>query len=352
MRCWWPRTPTASPWCAGRPLVAGAYILGPPGAALSADAAAFFRDADPFGFILFDRNIETPDQTRALISDLRTAVGRDAPVLIDQEGGRVQRMWHPHWREWPAALDHATAAGADAERVMYLRYRIIAEELRDIGIDVNCAPLGDVAGPTTHPFLRNRCYGESADTVAALARRVADGLLDGGVLPVMKHMPGHGRGTVNSHHDLPVTDASAEDLFARDFAPFQALADLPMGMTAHYVFSAFDDRPATVSPVMIELIRVELGFDGLLMTDDLSMEALGGGIGDRAGAAIAAGCDLALHCNGEMADMQAVVAAVGPMSDASAVRAARALGRRGAVEPIDIAAAGAELEALTPGMTG
>ncbi len=323
-----------------------ATILGCAGLRLSADESAFFREADPWGFILFARNCDSADQIRALCAELRASVGRDAPILIDQEGGRVQRLRPPLARDWPAPLDHARAAGDHAADVLRLRYRIIGQELRGLGIDVNCAPCADIAGPATHPFLSNRCLGESAEAVIPCARSVAEGLMEGGVLPVPKHMPGHGRAQVDSHHGLPVVDTPMDELEATDFAVFRALADLPLGMTGHVVFSAIDDRPATLSPVMVALIRDRIGFQGLLMTDDLSMNALPGDIGTRAGAAIAAGCDLALHCNGTLAEMQAVVAAAGAMAPGAETRAAAALAQRPAPDTVDIAALESDLAAI------
>jgi beta-N-acetylhexosaminidase len=232
---------------------------------------------------------------------------------------------------------------------MYLRYRIMADELRSVGIDVNCAPSGDLAGETTHPFLRNRCYGSEPGRVAGIARAVATGLMAGGVLPVMKHMPGHGRAAVDSHEGLPRTDASPEELMATDFAVFRALSDLPLGMTAHVRFDAFDDRAATVSPRMIRLIREEIGFDGLLMTDDIGMGALGGTVAARGRAAIAAGCDVVLHCNATLPEKEAMAAAVGRMTEAARLRGERALRARRNPQAIDIPAAEAELEALLDG---
>ena len=327
----------------------GGYIFGSEGLAVSDAEAAFFAEADPWGFILFARNVDTPDQVRRLTGGLRDAVGREAPVLIDQEGGRVQRMRSPHWREWLPPLEQVALAGERAERAMWLRYRLIAEELRAVGIDVNCAPCADIAGPQTHDVLRNRCYAGEAGRVAALARAVAEGLMAGGVAPVMKHMPGHGRALVDSHLDLPHTDAPRAVLEAEDFAPFRALADLPMAMSAHIVFEAIDDAPATISPVMVRLIRDEIGFGGLLMTDDISMQALQGDVASRARAARAAGCDVVLHCNGKMSEMRAVAGAAGPMNAASQARADAALAARGRREAIDIAAAEAELDALMQG---
>mgnify|MGYP001766907085 CR=1 FL=1 len=329
----------------------GATIFGCAGPALLPEERAFFREADPFGFILFARNVETPDQLRRLTHDLREAVGRDAPILVDQEGGRVQRLRAPHWREWEPPFDTVArfARVEDAARAMHLRARIIAAELRAVGIDANCAPVADVARETTHPFLRNRCYGSDPATVTAIARAVADGLMAGGVLPVVKHMPGHGLSGMDTHHDLPTVPESRETLAATDFAPFRALADLPMAMTAHIVFSAIDDRPATQSPEMIRLIRLEIGFRGLLMTDDLNMEALKGSLAQRTEASMVAGCDIALHCKGDLAQMQEVAAAAGRLSPGAGFRARAALAARRAAPEVDIAALEADLAAVTRG---
>ena len=323
-----------------------ACIFGCEGPALGDAERAFFAETAPWGFILFARNVETPDQLRRLTGDLRDAVGRDAPIFVDQEGGRVQRLRAPYWREWLPPLDTVEAAGPQAPLAMYLRARLIAAELRAVGIDGNCAPTVDIAGPLTHPFLRNRCYGSDLDTVVAVARAVAKGLLDGGVLPVMKHMPGHGRAMIDTHLDLPrVTDA-AEDLLRSDFAAFRALADLPLGMTAHIVFSAYDDQPATCSAPMIRVIRDQIGFGGLLMTDDLSMQALSGTIGERAAASRRAGCDVMLHCNGNLGEMQAVAAASGALAGAALARAEAALAARRTPDTADPKALDAELAQL------
>jgi beta-N-acetylhexosaminidase len=232
---------------------------------------------------------------------------------------------------------------------MYLRYRIMADELRAAGIDVNCAPCADLALEATHPFLRNRCYGSEPGRVSGIARAVATGLMAGGVLPVLKHLPGHGRATVDSHEGLPHTDAAPEDLTASDFAVFRALSDLPLGMTAHVVYDAYDDRAATVSARMIRLIREEIGFDGLLMTDDIGMGALGGTGPARGRASLAAGCDVVLHCNATLPEREAMAEAVGRLSEAARVRADRALLARRAPQPIDIPAAEAELAELLDG---
>lgn len=323
-----------------------AAILGVSGPVLTARERAFLRAADPWGFILFARNVETPEGLRALCADLREAVGRTAPILIDQEGGRVQRMRAPHWREFLPALDQMARA-RDPMRAQWLRNRLIAHDLASVGIDVNCAPLADLVEEATHPVLRNRLYGAEVAIVTEAARAAACGLLAGGVLPVLKHLPGYGRAAVDSHHDLPRVRAARADLDARDFAPFRNLADMAMGMTAHIVFEVIDpDRPATVSSVVMGVIRDEIGFDGLIMTDDISMEALSGSLAERSAGAIAAGCDVVLHCNGRLAEMEAVVAAAGPMCGAAQARADRALGQRRAPDTVDIAALEAELEAL------
>lgn len=327
-----------------------ALILGCQGPRLTPDERSFFAEAQPWGFILFARNCETPGQVRRLTGALRDAVGRDAPVMIDQEGGRVQRIGPPHWRQYLPPLDQCRAAGPDAPRAMYLRFRLIAAELADLGIDVNCAPMADIAEPETHPFLRNRCYGSEPAGVIACARAAADALFDGGLLPVMKHIPGHGRAHVDSHTTVPVVADDAAALRARDFAPFAALADLPMAMTAHVVYSAFDrNAPATTSTAMIRLIREELGFGGLLMTDDISMDALAGDLAARCRAALAAGCDMVLHCNGELGEMQIAAGIACALTGNSVNRAAAALAARRPVRSIDIAAAEAELEALLHG---
>lgn len=335
----------------GADAVTGATILGCLGPVLTTDERAFLADADPWGFILFARNVETPDQLRRLTADLRASVGRDAPVLVDQEGGRVQRLRAPHWREFPPPLDQMTALPSDQRaRAMWLRGRLIADDLIRVGITVNCAPSLDLAEADTHPFLRNRCYGSDVASVVAAARGMVAGMAAGGVLPVMKHMPGHGRAQIDTHKELPRVDAPLADLMAHDFAPFRACADLPMAMTAHIVFSAIDpDRPATLSPAVVEVIRKQFGYDGLLMSDDLSMQALSGSHYDRAAGVIAAGCDLVLHCNGDRAEGGQVAAAAGPMSAAAHRRAAAALAQRRAPEPADLAALAAEFAALAGG---
>lgn len=321
----------------------GATILG--GIAspdLTAAERDFFRAADPWGFILFGRNIDTPDRLRRLTASLREAVGRDAPVLIDQEGGRVQRMRAPHWTDWPAPLDQA----ANGDRAIWLHHHLLAQELRDMGIDADCAPVLDIARADTHPFLKNRCLGSDAGTVTRLGRIAAEAMLAAGVLPIVKHMPGHGRARVDSHKDLPVVDALLAELMATDFAPFRALSDLPMAMTGHIRFTAIDDAPATASGPVIDLIRRDLGFDGLLMSDDIGMQALSGSMAERAAAIIGAGCDLVLSCNEDIAQMETIVAASGAMSAKAVQRGEAALALRRLPALADAGELRAELAAL------
>jgi len=323
----------------------GATVLDPVGPVLSDAEKAFFRDADPFAFILFARHVVDGDQLRRLCGDLREAVGRDALITIDQEGGRVQRLVPPMATQFLPPLEEVAQAGDHAAEAMKQRYQIIAHELRSYGIDSNCAPLVDVAAPETHPFLQNRCYGMQPDQVAAIGRAVADGLLAGGVVPVAKHLPGHGRAVSDSHKELPRVSVPRAAL-DQDFAPFKALNDLPMGMTAHLLYDALDDRPATLSPVIMQQIRQEIGFDGLIMTDDISMQALSGDRGAIAQQAIAAGCDAVLYCNAPLADKIRVAEASGQMTAEAQRRADRAIAARETPETIDIEALKAKHDAL------
>lgn len=334
-----------------------AAIFGCAGPRLSADERAFFGDARPWGFILFARNVETPDQVRALVEDLRGCVGRaNAPILIDQEGGRVQRLGPPHWRRYPPGR----AYGALAERDPYagremarLGARLMAEDLTKLGINVDCLPVLDVPRPGAHDVIGDRAYGETPDRVAVLGRAAAEGLIAGGVLPVVKHIPGHGRAQADSHLALPVVDAALADLEARDFAPFRALSDMPMAMTAHVVYAAIDPQaPATTSRRVIQtIVRDAIGFDGLLMSDDLSMKALSGDFAERARASLAAGCDVLLHCNGDMTEMLAVRSGSGALSGRAGARADAALARIvRSPEPFDAEAARVRLEAALRGI--
>ncbi|MGR3482024.1 beta-N-acetylhexosaminidase [Salipiger marinus] len=324
----------------------GATILAPSGLRLSGAEARFFAQADPFGFILFARNLADAAQIRALTDELRQVVGRDAPIFIDQEGGRVQRLRPPLASDFLPPLDEVALYGRHAARAMELRFRIIAAELRALGIDGNCAPMLDVARPETHAFLRNRCYGTSTAQVVTMGQAAVRGMVAGGVLPVMKHLPGHGLAQLDSHLDLPRITTPRAELEAVDFAAFRPFADLPLAMTAHLVFEGIAPDPATVSPTMISLIRQDLGFAGLLMTDDISMQALSGDVASRSAAAIAAGCDLVLHCNGDAEELAQVVAASGQLSDAALHRAEAALARRTAPQPVDLTALHAERKAL------
>lgn len=308
----------------------GATIFGCKGPELSSDETAFLAEAQPWGFILFARNLHEAGQIVALTDALRQAVGRDAPILIDQEGGRVARLRPPLAREWLSPREHAEGPGGAI--AVHDRYLAIARELRDYGIDVNCVPCADVARPDTHAFLADRCFGTDPDRVAEIASAAAEGCFAGGVLPVLKHIPGHGAARVDSHESAPIVDLGLDELRKVDFAPFVDLADLPLGMTAHVVYPAIDgDRVATMSPQVIRVIRDEIGFDGLLMTDDLCMGALGGTLTERTRDALSAGCDVILHCNGDLSEMQEVADAAGQLSGAAFERAERALSRRSEV---------------------
>ncbi|HLX97245.1 MAG TPA: beta-N-acetylhexosaminidase [Roseiarcus sp.] len=326
-----------------------AFICGCEGLALNADERAFLRRHDPWGLILFKRNVADRDQLRELTRSFRDCVGRaDAPVLIDQEGGRVQRMAPPHWRAYPAAA--AIEAGlepAKAEAAARLVARLIAADLAEVGITIDCAPVLDVADQGTHAAIGSRAFSSRPGRVAAMGRAVAEGLLAGGVKPVIKHMPGHGRARVDSHHELPVVDAARSEL-ERDFKPFAALNDLPMAMSAHLLFTAIDSRrPATMSPIVVqEVMRGEIGFAGLIMSDDLSMKALKGPFDERAAAVIEAGLDIVLHCNGDLEEARAVASAAPPLSGASLNRASAALAATRPPEPFDVARAERELKAI------
>jgi beta-N-acetylhexosaminidase len=328
----------------------GAYIFGVEGTRLTRVERDFFAAADPFGFILFARNVEDPEQLAWLTTELRQAVGWDVPIFIDQEGGRVARLGPPHWRSWLPPLEQVAQNRRHAARAMYLRYRIIAHELRAVGIDGNCAPVVDIAQADTHEILRNRCFSDDVVQVADIAASAAEGLLMGGVLPVIKHIPGHGRATLDSHQALPRVTAKEKVLRVSDFLAFEAVSGLPMAMTAHVVYEAIDpERPATLSPAVIEVIRGRIRFGGLLITDDISMQALDGPLATRASAPLAAGCDVVLHCNGDLGEMRVVAEAAGPMTGAASRRAQAALGWRRAPDAIDIAALEDEFQTLMTG---
>jgi beta-N-acetylhexosaminidase len=327
-----------------------AFITGVSGETLTDDERRFVRDARPAGLILFARNCRDAEQIRTLVADFKAAAGDDdALVLIDQEGGRVQRLKPPLAHTLPPARAFATmyaAAPEAAVRAAHAVSRLVASELTALGINTNCAPVLDVPCEGAHDIIGDRAYGRDPATVIALGRAVADGLLAGGVLPVVKHMPGHGRAGADSHLALPVVATATADLDQTDFVPFRALADLPAAMTAHVVFSAIDaGAPASVSKVVTQnIIREAIGFDGLLMSDDLSMKALTGTMRSRTEAVIRAGSDLALHCNGTLAEMREVVEGVPVLAGKALERLQRAQAALRASGALDLAEAEAALD--------
>lgn len=331
---------------------ASAAIYGCQGTALLEEERSFFRDVKPFGFILFARNCSDPDQVRSLCAALRETIEDvSALILIDQEGGRVARLKPPHWRARPPVRRFGTmyeANPAAAREAAYLDARLIAEELRALSINVDCAPVLDVPVSGAHDIIGDRAYSEKASIVIELGRAAIDGFLEGGVLPVVKHMPGHGRAEVDSHLALPRVRARPEELSAHDFVPFRSLSSAPLAMTAHVVYEELDDkRPATTSPKIIrDVIRGEIGFDGFLMSDDISMKALSGSVGARAKAALFAGCDAVLHCNGLMDEMREVSESVSLLSEDAKRRAKAARARLQNKKNLDIASAEARLEEM------
>src|SRR5215212_5677327 len=329
-----------------------AFITGVSGLELNAAEREFIRSQRPWGFILFKRNIETPAQVAYLVEELRKVLGQpDAPVLIDQEGGRVQRLAPPHWPLYPAGAvfgrlyDIDQGLGLTAAR---LSARLMAADLSDLGITVDCLPLADVPVEGADAVIGDRAYGTAPGKVAAIARAITEGLEQGGILPVLKHIPGHGRATVDTHLRLPAVDTSKRELEQTDFAAFQPLADLPMAMTAHVVFSALDPaQPATTSATIIQqVIRGVIGFQGLLMSDDVSMNALAGSIAGRTRAIFASGCDMVLHCNGKLDEMREVALETPELSGKPLERAMRALASRKAPQAFDRLKARAELDVL------
>lgn len=329
---------------------ARAFIAGCAGPVLSGEERQFFAASRPWGFILFRRNIVSPEQVRALTSALREAVGWHAPILIDQEGGRVQRMGPPHWPAYPSARRFFSINDPMMRReAVRLSARLMAHDLKSVGIDVDCAPVLDVPVHGSHDVIGDRAYSCDADEVAILGRAAAEGLLAGGVLPVIKHIPGHGRAGADSHHALPQVNAARDVLSATDFRPFHHLADMPAAMTAHVVYGAIDPKkPATISRRIIrDVIRGEMGFDGLLITDDLSMKALAGTFAEKTRAALKAGCDLVLHCHGIMDEMREVAGAAPILKGKAWQRCQRALARIAHLpEPLAVKAAHERLAAL------
>ena len=329
-----------------------AFITGISGPALTAEEREFVRDFRPWGFILFKRNAENPAQVVRLVYELRDTVGdADAPVLIDQEGGRVQRLRPPHWPLYPSGAALGAIYDLDHQLGLYaarLSARLIAADLSDLGVTVDCLPLADVPIAGADDVIGDRAYGNDPDKVAAIARAVTEGLQQGGVLPVLKHIPGHGRATADSHLSLPRVENSRTELERTDFAAFRPLADLPMAMTAHVVFSALDPaQPATTSATIIrEVIRGVIGFQGLLMSDDVSMNALAGSLAERTRAIVGAGCDMVLYCNGKFDEMREVARETPELSGKALQRAQQALASRKAPLPFDRVGARAELDAL------
>jgi len=322
-----------------------AFITGLSGLTISAEERQFLREFHPWGFILFARNVQNPQQVADLVAEFRNIVGRaDAPVLIDQEGGRVQRLGPPHWPKYPSGAAFKGLYDVNqghALATIKLATTLIGSDLAALGITVDCLPVADLPVTGADSVIGDRAYGDTPDVVAALAAAAADGLMEAGVLPVLKHIPGHGRATADSHKALPVVETDRNTLERTDFAPFRALAYLPMAMTAHVVFTAYDPQlPATTSRIMIDkVIRGFIGFDGLLMSDDVSMEALTGTLGDRTAAALSAGCDIALHCNGKMNEMRDVAANAPELGGVARDRAEKALATRQQPKTFDVARA-------------
>ncbi len=310
-------------------MTASALIVGCRGLVFTPEEKAFLRRVDPWGLILFQRNCQSPEQIKALVASFRWLNGRsDAPVLIDQEGGRVQRLKPPLWRQYPPARLFGEMYQTDREAALeavYLMTRLIAEDLYALGITVDCLPVVDLPQPDADKIIGDRAYAVEPEVVAILAAKAATGLMHGGVLPVIKHIPGHGRATADSHLELPVITTEADILRQSDFAPFKELSHLPLAMTAHVIYEAFDrDQPATLSPTIInEIIRGHMGFDGLIMSDDLSMKALSQSFERRTRQAFAAGCDVVLHCNGDMAEMD-VIAHNTPRLESKSLKRAQA----------------------------
>ena len=332
-----------------------AVIFGCDGHVLTADEIAFFRAVQPWGFILFGRNCGSPEQVKALTASMREVLEREnAPILIDQEGGRVQRLRGQHWRPRPAAADFGAVSRQNPRAARDLAYdnaRIMGSELYDLGINVDCTPCVDVPVEGAHGIIGDRAFANDPWVVAGLGQSVIDGMMDSGVLPIIKHLPGHGRARADSHMELPVVDSSREELERTDFTPFRALARAHLGMTAHVVFSAIDPQaPATTSKKVIdEVVRGFIGFDGLLMTDDLTMRALKGSLAERVKASIAAGCDMILHCTRHMEEMREIAEATPVLSGRAMERAERALAALKKPKSVEVAALQSRVDAALNG---
>lgn len=328
------------------------FITGCEGLVLSGEETAFVRAEKPWGFILFARNCEDHDQIRRLCHSLRQAADDpDAPIFIDQEGGRVRRLRPPLVPDYPSGASYGAVHSrnpSDGLRAAWIGARLIAHDLADLGITGNCVPIVDVRQSYADEIIGDRAYGETPEPVAEIGRSIAEGTLAGGVLPVVKHIPGHGRARMDSHKALPTVEDALETLRTVDFQPFRALNDLPLAMTAHIVYSCLDNAlPATTSATVIStIIRGEIGFDGALMSDDLSMQALSGTIAERTAAALSAGCDLALHCNGDLSEMRQVAENSVELSGDALRRCEAARALCGAGQDCDAVALRAELEDL------
>lgn len=327
-----------------------AAILGLSGPRLTVSERTFFRDANPWAFILFGRNVESPDQLRRLCDDLRGAVGRDALIFVDQEGGRVQRLKEPHWCAYPTGAAYASVHNDDddkGKRAIFLGHRLIADDLRAVGITANCAPVLDLPQSGADPIISDRALGDWTDQIVVLAKSAMSGLMEGGVAPVIKHIPGHGRATVDSHKALPRITTSRMLLERTDFRPFRMLADAPMAMTAHAVYAIADEDPVTTSPKALrDLIRTTIGFDGLLMSDDLDMKALTGTLQFKTAAALDAGCDIALQCSGDLLDMIEVAKGGRALQGRALERAQVAEAATKSITEFDREAAEAEFDTL------
>lgn len=329
-----------------------AVIYGCAGLTLSQEEKEFFTQANPFGFILFARNCDNPEQLKSLVTELKSCVNRvDVPILIDQEGGRVARLRPPHWRKSYAAAQFLSIKDANkTEEAIYLNARITARELLDLGINVNCAPILDLLFADAHDIIGDRAYGEDVNQVVRYATQVCKGFLEESVMPIIKHIPGHGRAKADSHLELPVVSASHEELAKTDFSPFKQMADSPWAMTAHIIYSAIDDQePATTSHKMIDLIRNEIGFNGVLLSDDISMQALQGSFAERTNKILDAGCDIVLHCNGDMNEMQAIAGAARNLSSASIGRIEKANAMLQKPDNFNVARAEEQLQEILAG---
>jgi len=332
-------------------------IFGCSGLSVTDQERAFYQNVQPWGFILFARNIDTPEQVAQLVFDLKSCVEHEhVPVLIDQEGGRVRRLRPPHWEDYPAGAlfgQHYEFSKEQGLRLAWLQSRLMAHDLHELGINVDCLPVLDVPVAGSHDVIGDRAYGNTPSVVSEIGRAASDGLLSGGVLPVIKHIPGHGRAGVDSHKDLPIVDAGLDDLEKTDFEPFRHLNSMPLAMTAHVVYTAVDpENPATTSKTVIrDIIRGHIGFDGLLMCDDLSMHALKGSFEERTEASFEAGCDVVLHCNGKLEEMKPIAASSPKLSGDALRRAVQATDLFANVENIDEVALRSEFKSLCKAQT-